>query len=846
MEIILKNHFIVNRFLITLIIISFISSKENIKEANNLIENYNSFYESYIINIELDKYISGNITDDSINYYNISFLNDSEQIIFDYQSQYGCLYIFIKQNNTLNSSQYDFLFCSEGIDSIFSLNKTDILEKIDDKERDTIKDLNIIIGVGYSNSEIIKNNYIYSLKVSLRKPNINIFEINSEHKLLCKTEKINGTNKCLFVITYNDNKEENKDDKNIIIYPLPQIKYIKLNIYADFIDKENYDKWNKDYLINNIPNNLSNYSNYLLEQDFIYIPLNKSNKYIYICIESNKETTIEMITQILYKNEEIKLPKINEMKIYSINISSIYLDFNSLENKDIFITLVTLNGKASIYWENDNSNQYITDIRENKLLLNCDNLSRNNCKLIINNLEYNEQNNENELGYIFYIIYTQKTDNILNEFLYNKSIKLCYNNIKFPILLYSQIPNIDSPININLQFYNISEYIFSIYSNIFNIEIVLLSTQDIYQIKKDPSSISLVDSIKGNIDSSLLASNINLSIEDMDKFKIKENPWIFIYISNKDLTLEKLILGSTISQKDSLIYPSERIYHYGQLNKEEKVIYKLGGKAKYHLMRLEIGINSYNIGWSVKRTIEESNYIYNDTDLSFVTEKWYNGRSLITMYIERGEDIYLTIFNKNQTSNNLTSYIFKYINSAKNSDFRNYYIKNDILSYNKNYKTINVNPINNIPNSYINYYLKIIEKDNYIKNELIKTISIIQSNSTLSKKGIINNKQISFSLDDELMENNSYYINVYSHIIGNDLDIEYISYNGLFINLEPSEQKEIIPSNKILIIISIIIGGFCLIVIIIRCCCVMVKKNRRLENLINQVDINDSLLFSEI
>ena len=285
-----KHYFIVNIFLITLIIVLFITTKGSSSEINNLIDNY-YFYDSEIINIELDNYIFGNITDDdSLNYYNIYLVNDTEEIIFDYQSEYeyGCLYIFIKQNNTLNSSEYDFIFCSEGIDTIFSLNKTDILDKIDDKENSTIKDLNITIGVGYSNSEIIKNNYTYSLKVSLRKPDINIFEIKSEHKILCKTENINETNKCLFILTYDDHEEENKDDKNIIIYPLPQIKYIKLNIYADFIDKENYDEWNNDYLINNIPNNLSNYSNYILEQDFIYIPLNESHKYIYICIESNK------------------------------------------------------------------------------------------------------------------------------------------------------------------------------------------------------------------------------------------------------------------------------------------------------------------------------------------------------------------------------------------------------------------------------------------------------------------------------------------------------------------------------------------------------------------------------
>ena len=43
-------------------------------------------------------------------------------------------------------------------------------------------------------------------------------------------------------------------------------------------------------------------------------------------------------------------------------------------------------------------------------------------------------------------------------------------------------------------------------------------------------------------------------------------------------------------------------------------------------MRLEFASNSGSIGWSVKRTNESENYKQNDTDLSFVTEKWINGR----------------------------------------------------------------------------------------------------------------------------------------------------------------------------------------------------------------------------
>lgn len=82
------------------------------------------------------------------------------------------------------------------------------------------------------------------------------------------------------------------------------------------------------------------------------------------------------------------------------------------------------------------------------------------------------------------------------------------------------------------------------------------------------------------------------------------------------------------------------------VNNEEKIVYKLKGKPEYHLIRLEFGSNIDLVEWTVKRTNDNDNYKENDADLSFVTEKWINGRELLTMYIELGEDIYLTIFSK--------------------------------------------------------------------------------------------------------------------------------------------------------------------------------------------------------
>ena len=221
------------------------------------------------ITIDFDKFIYGNIQDNSTNNYRIKIEKDSEQIYFDYQSEYGCLYINIEEE--IFNISFQYMFCSEGTNNLFILNKSDILSKIDREEDDSIEGLKISISVGCSEIEIEKNiNFSYSLKVSFRKQAINVFEINSEHKLLCKTEKVNETNfRCLFIINFDNNTEIKYN--NLIIYSISQQNTIKSNIYADDINKDIYDNWNVEKLISNIPNKSSVFNNYNQEIDFVNI-----------------------------------------------------------------------------------------------------------------------------------------------------------------------------------------------------------------------------------------------------------------------------------------------------------------------------------------------------------------------------------------------------------------------------------------------------------------------------------------------------------------------------------------------------------------------------------------------
>jgi hypothetical protein len=367
---------------------------------------------------------------------------------------------------------------------------------------------------------------------------------------------------------------------------------------------------------------------------------------------------------------------------------------------------------------------------------------------------------------------------------------------------------------------------YNIQNNNFNIEALILSQEDIYRFKLDNNYIiKYNNTIKGKYDNILSAANIHLTTKEMESFNASQDPWILIYISSNFNEVDKLIIGSTISQVNSLISPSERIYHYGKINSEEKIVYKLKGKAKYHLMRLELGSNNGLIGWSVKRNNSDKNYKSNDTDLSFVTEKWINGRGLLTMYIERGEDIYLSIFPKKKIKDvKLTNFVFKYLNSAKNGDFKNYIVKHDSLTYDRNNKKITINKITNIPFTFdsINY-IKVIDEDDFVNEENINTIANIESTPFIEIKGKISENNVNFFLLNMTDPQKTYYINAYTTIIENFFDVEFISYAGYILTKEEYDPDVLNKdSNSGLMIASIVIASVILFIVIIRfiwyCC----------------------------
>ena len=796
---------------------------DNLMQGYNIIDN-NLLKSDNVIEADLDKFIRGQIKNDEkiINYkFNIENNSENDSLIFDYQSEFGCLYI------SYNSLKVNKTYCSEGRNELFILE----LEK-------KISDTNMFVGVGYKDREFNPDfKFNYSLKVSFNK-RLNITEINSKHKVSCSMEKVDDYYRCLFVIK---NEEKLKEDDELIIFPLPNADLGDFYIYADYINKDDYYELNKTELEKLIPNENSEYTNKRINKtnlSYIKITSFNNSRYIFVSLESKKQTMIEMVSQIVDKTKSLVFPKEfdNNIRVFSIkndneNINIKVQIEHSYFSNYLDLKFTAISGKGYITDKLVfNRNKYIIDSNDNNLYFSfnsykCNTYDKKDA------CEYNVYKLEEE--FIFYITYSfiEEKDDVnekMNELLYGKSNKYISPDQINNIELYEYIPNIKKPINANLQLYNKVVKTSSYY----NIKAFVLSPKDLQNIKMNSSEINKYSpKVEKKFQLITLATNIYIPKEDLDN----DDSYILLVLdSQKTFANDGIILGVTISQEDSLIYPSERIYHFGEMNSVDgkKVVYRLQGNVDKKLMRLEFGHNSPDIKWSVKRTNSDK-YKTNDTDLSFVTEYFCNGRELLTMYIEKGEDIYLTIFKEKsfQTDNNKTlkhNFAFKYVNSQKNGDFKNYIVKDDYLTYEIEERKIKINLLQSVSNA--KYYMRIIPKQNYIDSENLNSISLIESDGSILYTEITNTDINEYYIKNIIDKYADYEVNCYIAVIDDNNDVELLSYQRLDLN-----KLEIEKASTGLIIAAICLACVAFVIFIIRlihhCCCIEdyygSKKNKK-------------------
>ena len=129
-------------------------------------------------------------------------------------------------------------------------------------------------------------------------------------------------------------------------------------------------------------------------------------------------------------------------------------------------------------------------------------------------------------------------------------------------------------------------------------------------------------------------------------------------------------------------------------------------------------------------------------------------------------------------------------------------------------------------------FAKIIDKYNYIENEIIKTIAITQSIGNSNIKGFVQDDLLLFNINYGINTMN-FYSNIYCKIIGENYDIDYLSYNGL-INDESKGSELPTSDNSTLIIIIIAITAFIILIVII-CLIYLIYQNKRQRALLREI-----------
>lgn len=150
------------------------------------------------IKLSFDEYIIGSTisNDNDINdIYSLYVKQDTNNIIFESQTIDEGLCINIGIDNRPTSSSYDIQIIPEEKDSIISISKDNILDKMKNKEKNDISDINLIIGF-YNSLANSTFSFVAHLENDI---NNKIYEITLEKKVLCKTIKSKeNENRCLF------------------------------------------------------------------------------------------------------------------------------------------------------------------------------------------------------------------------------------------------------------------------------------------------------------------------------------------------------------------------------------------------------------------------------------------------------------------------------------------------------------------------------------------------------------------------------------------------------------------------------------------------------------------------
>ena len=801
-----------------------------------------------IINMPLSEYIIGNLythEDGRINeYYSTIFTHNSHKISFDFQSKVVNFYINVGNNIKPTINEYDFKYESNGEDTLFEITKDDFLNKCKERgivipHENSLLGLSLIIGLWTNKTDSLYTT-VYSMKIHLPFSDLlDIYEVKSDQKTLCKTQKINNNEyRCLFMIFYLGIDQVN----HLLLYPKIQ-DHSSYDMFAKFIMQERYENFDFSYLKAQIPDYEATFSTRKTGLGYLYVEHGvQDDNFLYVSVITKTETTVELLSS-LYSYDLQLSPNPSSPQLFAVNNEHFLFEFTTYE--DLIITIQSISGKGTIYWESDKNVQYTIQGKDDLIYLTNSLIDKSDDSKVFSNLYIGNNNglNKKSPGFAFYIDYILRPPNTnLDEIQIGRSTQIAYRNTDLPIYIYSQLKDLDKDTNIFVNLYElVGESISQFTTSIpFEISATIIDESNLNDLKLNIEKIDKLNfDFKGTYDPMIKTGYVLLTKDDLKKqIKIEEGPRLIFKLSKNQnfpnmKNFTRINLEAAIYQENSEIPIVSNIYHFGKLSlNSDKNSYKLKTDKTSKYMRIHYSPNSNHIKFAISKTQGSTN---NDTFNEYKIE-FIDGKYIITFNSnpDKNDFIYLTIFHNDTeraSSDKITNYAFKYMNSDNVDNFILYKLLENEgfqLDVKENEKTFDytftISTLSSYSNLDITYFIKFVSKEEWIEDEADNSIAIRESKSFIQE---LNNLEIEDNRFVKKYENIEEIDYRYVHVIAlvkDGLNVEYVGYKSIYV-------KDSIVWKIILIVVAAVIVGI-IIFFLIR---YYIRKRRNLDKKVEKI-----------
>ena len=814
-----------------------------------------------IISVPIDEFIAGTVDKNDLGnifqFYSVTLNSNSEQVIIDFQSDTGGLFINVGGKRP-TTEKYDVQILPNGKDIIYTISKSDILKKAHNltqyKNFTEIKNINLTIGV-WINSSYSGDFTRFALAVRLENgTSDDIYRVNSNQKVLCKTRKFSDKKfRCVYMIE----NEYISTLKYIFIFPNVQNKSTIFNAYGNIINQIDYEinpNGKLKYLIPTESN--SSISNQGSGEDYLYINEDlEKNECLLVSVETDMEAIVELLSTFYFFQNNITINPSTPQMFIAMRDSTLNLIFP--ENYMEMVNIRCIDGSSEIYWEYNPEKKYYLGGKDDRLSLTSEKSDKGHI------LQFKSKSQiKTDFGFIFYLY----SEIRMGEFNFDELDLDCsryyiYSDNKLPLSYYSSF--VESIFD-NMDYYDIffsfdimenEEKIKKYEDSPFQIESYLIDQYTFWLEKKNGDlKFQDIEPITGNYDPFLKTGFIRITKENITNSGIREEEknTSYLYLSikksennkennkenNQGNNLEKeykrISLEISAIKNTPEVFVSELSYQFGKLEKNEK-------EKKYRLY-INKSFKYINLLFSCRNNDALSIKIEGRNDLIEKKEKY--GRLIYSLEIKKEELSYILVISRKNNLESEEFFMFQYQNSLSTYK-ESFKIKNCKL------KVMNTNDKNNIKK--INYNISLTPVSKYEKYNISYIIKGIDSSN---KK---DNSKADFSLNfdkkyvveycnpkvDE--QNNKLYLNIsvpeeveFNYIqviaqISKEEKLEYLSYDLYDLKKKDSSKQ------KKQTIVFIILGTVLFIIILILVIIIIIYHHKHKDLLDKVTKVSFSL-----